>query len=814
MKRIISLNGEWKMKALGEQDWLPARVPGSVYTDLLAAGRMEDPFYRDNEYAAFDLMEKDYVYEKTFSLSDEDKKSPSLDLVFDGLDTVADVSLNGRLLLRADNMHRTWREDIRSFAKAGENVLKVLFYSPNRAAREAFEKYHTCGTPDALDGFTSIRKAHCMYGWDWGPRLPDAGIWRDVKIEITDSARIDSVLVRQKHEKGRVLLSMQAEVCAAAADTRWHAVYTLTGPDGETVFETEGGSAVIENPRLWWPLGAGEQPLYTLMTKLVSEDGDLLDEDVRRIGLREITVDRPRQEKHEGFLFRVNGQDIFAMGADYIPQDCLLPRVTEEKMADLLSDAALAHMNCLRIWGGGYYLPDFFYDRCDELGIMIWQDFMFACGVYSLEDGMEENLRAEFRDNIVRLRHHACIALWCGNNEVETAIRGGWYSLTPALRGDYQRLFMGILPETIRLLDQDRFYWPSSPSSNGDLLTPSDEACGDVHYWDVWHGNKPFSDYRNHDFGFVSEFGFQSFPAMKTIESFTLPEDRNIFSCVMEKHQRNFAANGKIMNYLSSLYLYPGSLDTLVYASQLMQMEAIRCGVEHWRSRRGTCMGAIYWQLNDNWPVASWASIDYYGRWKALHYGARRFFAPLLLACEEEGEHTQRQNVNDQRPLSCVRPGAALTVVNDTPEEKRVTVRWAVCRADGTKTETRGECALTVPPFTARPLERLTFPGLAPRSHFLWYALEEGGKAVSESTALFCPPKYFPFEDPELSVRQNGKNLIITAKKYARMVEITGADGDAVLSDNYFDMLPGERTVRILKGNAAVWTVRSVYDIR
>ncbi len=814
MKRSISLNGEWRMKPLGEDGWLNARVPGSVYTDLLAAGRMEDPFYRDNEYAAFDLMEKDYVYEKTFVLTEEESRSPSLDLVFAGLDTLAEVYLNRRLLFRADNMHRTWRTDIRPFVKAGENVLRVLFYSPNRAAREAFEKNHAAGSSDALDGFTSIRKAHCMYGWDWGPRLPDAGIWRDVKLEITDRARLESVMVRQQHEKNRVLLSMKAEVCALTEGTKWRAVYSLTDPEETVVFETEQSDVFVDHPRLWWPLGVGDQPLYTLKTKLYAENGDLLDEDVRRIGLRTIIVDQPKQEGHEGFMFRVNGQDIFAMGADYIPQDCLLPRVTEEKIRDLLLDCARVHMNCLRVWGGGYYLPDCFYDRCDELGILVWQDFMFACGVYSLEDGMEENLRAEFRDNIVRLRHHASIALWCGNNEVETAVRGQWYPLTPALRRDYQRIFMGILPETIRRLDPDRFYWPSSPSSNGDFLTPSDEACGDVHYWDVWHGNKPFSDYRNHDFGFVSEFGFQSFPSMKTIESFTLPEDRNIFSYVMEKHQRNHSANGKIMNYLSSLYLYPSNLDLLVYASQLMQMEAIRCGVEHWRSRRGTCMGAVYWQLNDNWPVASWASIDYFGRWKALHYGAARFFAPLLLACEEEGEHTQRGNVNSQLPMSAVVPGATLTAVNDTREDVQVLVRWKVCRADGSETELQGEEALAVPAFSAVKLQKLSFPGFDPRKHFLSYAMSRDGETVSESTVLFCPPKYFPFEDPELTVVQDGEYLTVRAKRYARMVEINGADGDAVLSDNDFDMLPGEKTIRIVKGGATRWTVRSVFDIK
>ncbi len=814
MKKIISLNSGWKMRPADESVWLDAKVPGSVYADLLAAGKMEDPFYRDNEYAAFGLMEKDYLYEKRFELPAEALSGPSLDLVFLGLDTIADVTLNGQDILRADNMHRTWRADLRPFARAGENTLRVLLHSPVRAAREAYAREPLGGSQDAVAGFPAIRKAHCMYGWDWGPRLPDAGIWRDVQLEITDRARLDSVMVRQRHEAGKVTLSLRAEVTNVAPDGKRRVLYTLTGPDGKTVFETEQGEAVIGQPQLWWPLGAGGQPLYTLHTRLVAEDGSLLDEDTRRIGLRDIRVMQPMQEKHQGFMIRVNGQDIFAMGADYIPQDCVLPRVTEEKIRALLSDCALANMNCLRVWGGGYYLPDCFYDCCDELGILVWQDFMFACAVYSLAGGMEENLRAEFRDNIVRLRHHACIALWCGNNEVETAINGKWYPLTPALRGDYQRLFMGILPEMIRQLDPDRFYWPSSPSSDGDLQTPSGEACGDVHYWDVWHGNKPFADYRNHDFGFVSEFGFQSFPAMKTIESFTLPEDRNIFSYVMEKHQRNFSANGKIMNYLSSTYLYPSDLSRLVYASQLLQMEAIRCGVTHWRSRRGECMGAIYWQLNDNWPVASWASIDYFGRWKALHYDARRFFAPLLLACEEEGEHTQRVNVNDERPMSAVRPGARLTVVNDSPKDQWVRVCWAVCTADGGRTDRTGETSLTVPAFSAVPVKTLVFDGLDPRTHFLWYTLETGEETVSASSALFCAPKYFRFEDPELTVTRTGDTLTVRARRYARMVEITGADGDAVLSDNYFDMLPGEKTVRILRGGASRWQARSVYDIR
>ncbi len=387
--------------------------------------------------------------------------------------------------------------------------------------------------------------------------------------------------------------------------------------------------------------------LYTVRAELLNGTR-VLDSWEKRIGLRTMEIKRQKDSWGESFEMCVNGVSIFAMGADYIPEDNLLPRVTAERTRRLLEDCKLANYNAIRVWGGGYYPDDWFYDACDELGLVVWQDFMFACAIYELTEEFEENIRREVIDNVRRLRHHASLGLWCGNNEMEWQVDDDVYFATHKQKADYIRMYEYLIPKTLREHDPVTFYWPASPSSGGGFDEPNDPNRGDVHYWDVWHGDKPFTEYRKFFFRNASEFGFQSFPCLKTVESFTKPSDRNIFSYVMEKHQRNKSANGKIMNYMAQTFLYPTDFDTLLYASQLLQAEAVRYGVEHWRRNRGRCMGAIYWQVNDCWPVASWSSIDYYGRWKALHYMARRFYAPVLLSCEEEGTLTQTTCVNDQ----------------------------------------------------------------------------------------------------------------------------------------------------------------------
>ena len=813
-----ALDQNWKLRRCGDGEYIPASVPGDLYSDLLAAGIIDDPYRRDNELRALPLSDLDYEYAADFDVPAEFIARERVMLIFEGIDTLADVYVNGRHLLYADNMHRTWEIDVKDAVCEGRNSLTVVFHSPTKYIRERYAAHRLEGTSDAMRGFPYIRKAHCMFGWDWGPRLPGCGIWRPVYLAAYDMARIRSAYITQRHENGKVMIDVKVEL--QSSDGR-DFVYekglplsvkiTVTDPDGDIAAESDGtGPITIDHPRLWQPAGYGGQPLYTV-TAAISCGGKTLDVWERRIGLRTMTVSRVRDEWGESFSHRVNGVDIFALGADYIPEDSMTARITPERTRRLLEDAKAANFNCIRVWGGGHYPSDAFYDICDELGLVVWQDFMFACAVYELDGDFEKNITAEFYDNIRRLRHHASLGLWCGNNEMEMFVAQGTWVTEPKQRSDYVKMYEYILPRVLADCDPNTFYWPASPSSGGAFDRPNDENRGDVHYWDVWHGGRPFTEYRQFYFRYLSEFGFQSFPSVKTIESFTEPCDRNAFSYVMEKHQRNDAANGKIASYMSSTYLYPTTLDAFVYASQLLQAQAIKYGVEHFRRNRGRCMGAVIWQLNDCWPVASWSSIDYYGRWKALHYYAKRFFAPLLLSCEEESILTQDTNPNAE-PYE-VRKSVRFCVTNDTAEPVTADVVWRLCGADGSVKLTRAE-TVTSPPLSAVWLEKVELPQAELYGDHVFYELSVDGASVSSGSVIFCRPKHYKFLDPHLRVYTDGGDIVVSADAYAKDVEIRNANDDLVLSDNFFDMEPGERRVRVLRGDASALTARSSRDIR
>ena len=810
--KTLSLSGSWQLEIPDLYDSpVPATVPGSVYNDLLNAKRIPDPFWRDNEDEALRLMEHDFFYRRAFSVPEELLRCDQVLLRCEGLDTVAEVYINGALTGKANNMHRIWEYDVKALLKAGENLISICLASPTRTIRELYAKSPANGSSDAMVGFACLRKAHCMFGWDWGPRLPDAGIWRDISVIGIERARIRDVYVRQKHGQDRVTLSVETHVtkaCCCDASVR----VTVTGPDGRRwTGEGEACRIEIDAPELWWPAGFGAQPLYTVRAELVS-DGRELDAWERRIGLRTCTVHREKDEYGEKFCHRVNGVDIFAMGADYIPEDNLFPRRSPERTRRLLEDARRANMNCVRVWGGGAYPEDYFYDICDELGLLVWQDFMFACAVYHLDEEFDRNIRAEFADNIRRLRHHPSLALWCGNNEMEEFIIHSDWLKTKREVADYIKMYEYIIPQVLKTEDPETFYWPSSPSSGGSMDDPQDPARGDVHYWDVWHGLKPFTDYRNYLFRYVSEFGFQSFPCMETIEAFTEESDRNVFSYVMEKHQRNSSANGRIIAYMSQTYLYPNSLDAFVYGSQLLQAQAIQYGVEHWRRHRGACMGAVVWQLNDCWPVVSWASIDYFGRWKALHYYEKRFFAPILLSCHEEGTLSQEESVNKEpyeRVLS-----ARLNVSNETMNDFDGTAFWQLRDADAAVLR-EGSFPVHAPALSAVWLsDAQDFSACPLHDCYYSYQLADAqGRIMSSGTVLFCAPKHFRFRDPRLEVRQEDDELVVTARAYARSVAIL-CGGDVLLSDNFFDMNAGTVRVKVLRGTPDHLRARSVYDIR
>ena len=812
-----TLNGAWTLEIPGTPfAAVPATVPGSVYHDLLAAERIPDPFYRDNEMEALKLMDNDFVYFRSFQVDDALLAGDKVLLRAEGLDTIAAVHINGQIVGEACNMHRIWEFDVKSVLRPGENTITVSFRSPTKYIKEAYAKSVADGSSDAMVGFPNIRKAHCMFGWDWGPRLPDAGIWRNISIISIEKARIQDVRVDQFHKDGTVRLRIHTNLNRYTDDEVWVNV-SVTAPDGSVL--TASGTdceLIVQNPQLWWPAGFGGQPLYQLSVSLCAK-GKELDVWSRRIGLRTMTVSRRKDQWGESFSHCVNGVDIFAMGADYIPEDNLLPRVNPERTRRLLEDAKAANMNCIRVWGGGYYPDDFFYDICDELGLLVWQDFMFACAVYNLTDAFEENITAEFVDNVRRLRHHASLALWCGNNEMEQFVAQGEWVTSMRQKADYIKMYEYIIPKVLKAEDPQAFYWPASPSSGGSFDDPQDPTRGDVHYWMVWHGLLPFTDYRNHQFRYVSEFGFQSFPCTETIESFTEPEDRNVFSYVMEKHQRNNAANSKIMTYLGQTYRYPTTgLGTLLYTSQLLSAEAMKYGVEHWRRHRGQCMGAIVWQLNDCWPVASWSSIDYFGRWKALHYYEKRFFAPVLLSCEEKGFLDDPNPNRECRDLNTdTVKSIRLNVSNETMQPQTVTVKWELRNNRSEVLRDGGEVEITVPAMDTVWLDTVELPEANMFTDHVHYACYQNGEMISESTVLFSVPKYYDYIDPQLSCRVEGDEIIVSAKAYAKSVEVLNENEDWVLEDNYFDLEAGEeRRIRIVSGDANGIHMRSVYNIR
>lgn len=816
MTEQVNLGGAWRMREADSQTWHSAHVPGSVYADLMADGTMPDPFWRENELDAFERMKKDYVYQRTFTVTEAQLAHAHVELVCEGLDTLAHVSLNGREIAFADNMHITWVWDVKEQLHAGENTLEIRFDSPILYCAKKAEEAPGWESSDATPGFRHLRKAHCMFGWDWGPRLPDAGIWRPIFLRTWDAARLENALMLQAHHDGVVDVTIRPEI---AGESAWAA--EITAPDGEVIIIPETTAAeqviTIEHPQLWWPNGLGKQPLYRVTVRLAAGDTR-----VWRIGLRTMTVSREKDEWGEEFCHVVNGMKVFAMGADYIPEDNILARVTPERTRRLLEDCKAANFNAIRVWGGGYYPYDAFYDICDELGLMVWQDLMYACAFYDLTPDFERSIRVETQQNVARLRHHASLALICGNNEMEMFMAGANSALInhrtwefvptyPHHITDYVKMFEYILPAIVKETAPQTYWWPASPSSGGNFDAPNDENRGDNHYWDVWHGEKPFTEYRKFFFRYASEFGFQSFPCLKSVKQFTLPDDRNIFSRVMERHQRNQAANGKILSYLSQTFRYPNSFDDLLYASQLMQAEAIRYGVEHWRRNRGRCMGAIIWQLNDIWPVASWASIDYYGRWKALHYAAKRFFAPVMISAEEEGELSQNPKINEYHPAP-LEKSFRLNVCNETLRDVTGEVVWALRTPDG-EIVRQNQQTLTIPAMSAKWLDKVDCADASLTGHYVSFAFVVDDVALSEGTCIFCAPKHFEFVDPRLTVETRGDTLVVTSHAYAKQVWLESEDADLLLDDNAFDMNPGTKVVRVVRGSAEKFRVRSVWDL-
>lgn len=803
------------MRKKDDSTLIQASVPGSVYNDLLNAKMIDDPFYRDNEYEALKISSNDYEYIRSFEISDEIYNSDIVNLQCMGLDTLAEIYINGSHIADTNNMFRTYEFDIKPYINNGENTIKIVFNSPVEYVTQMDDKDHLISSSCAVRGISHIRKASCMFGWDWGPKLPDMGIWRDISVVYGNCGRIENMYVRSHPQDDKYILNIELE--NSILSEAYDAVnkITVTAPDGNLIVAETSDKLVtitIENPQLWWPNGYGEQPLYTVKNELYI-NGELTDSITKTIGLRQIKLLRDKVEDGTKFEFEVNGVSIFVMGADYIPEDNILARCNKEKTEQLILDCIEANYNIIRVWGGGLYPADYFFNLCDKYGLLVWQDFMFANAMYNYDKEFLDNIALEIEDNIKRLRHHASLAIWCGNNEIEELWDGRWRRNnwgTPTLKANYIKLFELFIPELVKKYDPDRFFWPSSPSSYGSFDDPNGGQHGDMHYWGVWHMDEPFTAFRNLYPRMMTEFGLQSFPDYKTIESFTLPEDRNIFSYVMESHQKSQTGNTKIMNYIGMLYKCPKDLEALVYVSQLIQAEGIKYGVEHWRRNRGRCMGSIYWQLNDCWPVASWSSIDNYGRWKALHYIAKRFYSPVMIsACEEDTK-------------------VSLWMCNETKETVCGRAVWRLIRNN--EELLTGEANMELDALSSVKIDDFDFAEYLDtpenrRNTVLEYHFTVNDTVVSEGTLCFVKYKHLDFANPNLKTTISDDNgtlkITVSAENFAKFVRLDLTNTDAVFSDNYFDLIGGEeKTITIVRSNNSLTleelknqlTASSLYD--
>ncbi|HUF04916.1 MAG TPA: glycoside hydrolase family 2 protein [Aridibacter sp.] len=781
----------WQFRQVGKDVWHRAEVPGCVHTDLLKNGLIEDPFYRDNEKDLQWIGKTDWEYRTTFDVSREQLSKQRLELVFEGLDTYADVSLNGAPLVSTDNMFRTWQTDVKGKLKEGANTLHIRFRSPINEILPLMSKLdYQIPAPNDQGEVTSpyTRKAPYHFGWDWGPRFVTSGIWRPVKLRTWNEARIESVFISQDKvtaERADITAEVEVEVDKAG---KYKVVIGRGDWTGGDAFDLRSGTNKvritfsIDKPDLWYPAGLGDQPMYTFKASLSGESGPL-DEETVRTGLRSVELRQKIDQWGKSFEFVINGIPVFAKGGNWIPADSFNTRVTEKRYRHLLESFRDANMNMVRVWGGGIYEEDVFYEIADELGLMVWQDFMFGVSMYPGDKGFLDNVRGEAIDNVKRLRNHPSIVLWCGNNESETAWQHwGWKERLPdVLWENYKKIFLRLLPEVVEEYDPTREYWSSSPSS--DLEDDADsQKSGDVHYWAVWHAELPFSEYEKQFPRFMSEYGFQAFPPIDTVRAYTTEEDRkSIETPVMLAHQRHPRGNQLIREYMLREFEEPKDFESFLYVSQVLQAEGIKLGTEHLRRIMPRNMGALYWQLNDTWPVASWSSTDYFGRWKALHYYAQDFFEKVLVSPTVEGDELR------------------IYVVSDDPNPTRGMLTLTTYSLDGEKvfsTEKEIEAeGLKSKVYLSIGLEE-ALGGRNKNDVMFSVKLANGGEVISQNEYFPLPFKDMNFSDPGLSAKvhveaDDGIGIQISTKKVARAVMLTAAGIKGRFSNNFFNLTPG-----------------------
>lgn len=763
---LADLSGSWTLRDAEGSNECEFALPGDGITALHRAGMIPDPYWGKNEYGLRWICERDWIAQRSFELEDEDAV-----LVLSQVDTVATVSVNGTEVAHLENAFRSYRISLSGVARIGRNDISVTFHSPVEAGRKKqdahpFEIPWSTNCPIPYGNF--LRKPACDFGWDWNIALAPFGIYGDMRIEKAVAGRIARLEVSQRHDAGIVSIDLVAHVVGAAQEAH----FEIDG-QSHTVPIVDGiarSRITIDDPRLWWPAGQGDQPLYGLKVRAGGATAH------RRIGLRRMELVTEPDDAGLGFKFRINGRDVFAKGANWIPADALPGRITREGVADLLRSAVDANMNMIRIWGGGRYEPSWFYDLCDEMGLMVWQDFMFACNLYPSDRAFLDEVEAEVEENVARLQHHACLALWCGDNELIGALT--WYDVSRKDRDrylvNYDRLNHTI-ERALRRTDPDANWWPSSPSpgpmSFGDAW--HDDGSGDMHFWSVWHEGRNFEHYRDVSPRFCSEFGFQSYPSMEAIRRFAGPEDLNIAAPVLESHQKNAGGNARIAETMFRYFRWPEKFEDFVWLSQIQQGLAIKTAVQHWRSLRPHCMGTLIWQLNDTWPVCSWSSLDHGGGWKLLHYMARDFFRPVAV-------------VPVPGPT-----GIELRAINDSPRKENLKITAFAADMSG-KARQVAEVEITV---GASAVTALKIPeGTLGDQEMLTFVWSDGSGQVAGDVFAPRPYKSYDLAQPNLShtAERSGDTWKLTIRTEALAHFVTAeADCPGRFSLNGFALFPG-----------------------
>ena len=794
---MIDLNGNWALKDLTDGREYSATVPSCNYLDLMRAGAIEDPFVGTNEKKSLWVAEHDWRWTRYFDVDETTLSADRVVLVCRQLDTLATVLVNGETVSTADNCHVAHEFDVKDFLHVGRNVIEIVIASP---VRYILGMKKRCGTPsnlNGLDGIDHIRKPQCHFGWDWGPVLPPSGISGDIRIETRSTAHIKAVRVRQSHSEGRVTLGVEvtSEKLSAADDVVVRV--RLISPNGEeSVSETAFGEKTefsfnVENPRLWWVRelsDTDEQPLYKVVAEIVA-GAEVVSRKERSTGLRTITLSRGKDSYGEDFCFVLNGVRVFAKGANMIPTDSFVTRTDSAKLEKLIDACVDANFNMIRIWGGGYYASDELADMCDRKGILLWQDFGFACLIYPFYDeDYLNNVREEVVYNVERLREHPSLALWCGNNELE-AMSVNWIARKSDMKWNEQ-FFYHILPRWVEELDGATPYIPGSPCGNAFLKNVQSDNIGDTHLWAVWHGLQPLTYYRRRNTRFCSEFGFESIPDPKTVATFAGPQDLSLSSEVFKAHQKCASGNKKMVYYIASRFRLPDKFADYIYLSQVCQSECVSDAVEHWRRNRGRCNGALYWQLNDCWPVCSWAGIDYEGRLKCLHYRAKHFFAPLSASVYYD------------------KKGIRVWALNDTRRARSLTARIEVVKMDGTGKLYEKEVSFVAEPLSGAEVAFVPFAEVARCKRQVRACaarvlfLDENGGEVSRRTLVFGNENKLklPLADVKVAadVRDGTVELTLTADKFTRFTGLFSPLAEGPFSDKFFDLMPGEsKTVNV-----------------